>query len=709
MGALAVMMPLAGVSVRAQSIGAQFFGPAVGHNAAVTSGTSSVDITFHSAEWPNASWSAGEGKSWDWRGHATLVFNAANPSPDVMDFNIRIDDDLRADGVQHCHTASASLGAGESGTFFVDLGTPDSKATMGMNGGPPASGRAGLTAMSGSGVVDAGHIVAFQVFLHKPAAPVTLRLSRLRLLPTLPAGDLYKGIVDRFGQYTRTDWPGKLHSEMEFTARRSVEEQALAAAPALPGRDAWGGWADGPTLPHTGYFTTTKRDGRWWLVTPSGHLFLSWGTDATRMGGETIVEPRAALFTELPAPTDPLARFYGQADHVLYGPYKSGKTFDFYQANLYRKYGPDYEAAWRRTTLARLKSWGFNTVGNWSDEALGAAHQVPSVATLGVGGDHARLASGSDYWGKMHDPFDPQFTTDCNASFRDKATRLKTDPWCLGYFVDNELSWSGEGVEGGRYGLACGALAAPADQPAKKAFLAQLTAKYQTISKLNAGWGTALSGWDNLNAPYKASQTPNDAQKADMGEFVHSFALRYFTTVRDTLKKYDPNHLYLGCRLANYTPEVVRASAEVCDVVSFNIYQPRLDRKAWAFTEDLNKPCIIGEFHFGALDRGLFHPGLVSTPNQAARAAMFRDYIQSVTDNPAFVGAHWFQYMDEPLTGRTLDGENYNIGFVTVTDTPYPEMVQAARSVLGETYGRRASPSLTSPRRERRPSPVKGG
>ncbi len=684
---------------------AQSFGPPAGVNAAVTPAKDGIRVAFQPTEWPHVSWSAGSGQAWDWRGHATLAFDAANPGPDVVDFNVRIDDDPKADGVQHCHTASASLGAGKSGTFFVDLGTPDSKATMGMNGGPPTPGRAGMTAMSGSGVVDAGHITTFQIFLHQPAAPVTLRLSRLRLLPTVPAGDLYKGIVDRFGQYSRADWPGKLHTEAEFGKRRRAEERALAAAPTLPGRDVWGGWADGPTLPRSYYFTTTRRDGRWWLVTPGGHLFLSWGIDTMELRGETIVNPRAALFTDLPAPADPLARFYGQTDHVLYGPYKSGKTFDFYRANLYRKDGPDYEAAWRKTTLARLKSWGFNTVGNWSDEALGAAHLVPYVGTLGVGGDHARIASGSDYWGKMHDPFDPQFATDCDASFRDKATRLKADPWCLGYFVDNELSWSGGSVEGGRYGLAYGALAAPADQPAKKAFQAQLTAKYGTVGKLNAAWGTALAGWDDLNTPYKATQRPNDAQKADMAEFVHAFALRYFTTVRDTLKKYDPNHLYLGCRLANYTPEVVRACAEVCDVVSFNIYRPRLDPKAWAFTGALNKPCLIGEFHFGALDRGLFHPGLVSTPNQAARAAMFRDYIHSVTDNPAFVGAHWFQYTDEPLTGRTLDGENYNIGFVTVTDTPYPEMVQAARGVLGEAYKRRAA----SPRRERRPSPVKGG
>ena len=45
---------------------------------------------------------------------------------------------------------------------------------------------------------------------------------------------------------------------------------------------------------------------------------------------------------------------------------------------------------------------------------------------------------------------------------------------------------------------------------------------------------------------------------------------------------------------------------------------------------------------------------------------------------------------DQPLTGRSFDGENYNIGFVNVTDTPYVEMIEAARVVHAEAYARRA-------------------
>ena len=70
------------------------------------------------------------------------------------------------------------------------------------------------------------------------------------------------------------------------------------------------------------------------------------------------------------------------------------------------------------------------------------------------------------------------------------------------------------------------------------------------------------------------------------------------------------------------------------------------------------------------------------------RAAHYRAYVESALDHPRFIGTHWFQWQDQPLTGRG-DGENYQIGFVTVADTPYPELVRAARAVAGEMYPRR--------------------
>ena len=69
-------------------------------------------------------------------------------------------------------------------------------------------------------------------------------------------------------------------------------------------------------------------------------------------------------------------------------------------------------------------------------------------------------------------------------------------------------------------------------------------------------------------------------------------------------------------------------------------------------------------------------------------------------DHPRFVGTHWFQWQDQPLTGRS-DGENYQIGFVTITDAPYPELVEAARDVAKGMYRRRWGKSETAAKTRR--------
>jgi len=640
-------------------------------------------IDFQPAEWPNVTFSPQA--PWDWSGYSGLALDLANPSGDALSFGVRVDDDVAADGVNHCRTGTGTVAAGKTAHVVVSLGI--SAMDVGMRGLPVET--RGLTPLSGgsSGPFDLRHITSFQVFMHSPSAPKTLVLSRVRLVSLISSLD---GIVDRWGQFTKADWPGKVHAESDFAARRSAEQRALTAAPTLSGFDPYGGWAEGPTLRATGFFRTGKTGGKWWLVTPEGKLFFSMGMDCVNGDGKTFVTGRKKMFTSLPDRNGPDGQFYSRMSGAHSGPIREGETFDFFEANLARKYGADAHRKWLDASLRRLRAWGFNTVGNWSDASLYGNGRVPYVVTLGIDGNHKRVASGQDYWGKMHDPFDPEFAEDVRRSVQSVPARVARDPWCLGWFIDNEISWGGGGNEEGRCGLALGSLPMDAaESPAKRAFVAQLRETYGDVAALNRAWGTTFAGWDAVNAPVRLTGPLNESRTKDCRAFVRRFAAMYFKTVRDAMKRADPNHLYLGCRFAWYTPEVAAAGAEYCDVVSFNIYQPKLDPGKSAFFASLNKPCIIGEFHFGALDRGMFHTGLVSTASQQERAATYIGYLHSVIDDRSFVGCHWFQYTDEPLTGRWFDGENYNIGFVSVTDTPYPEMVQAAKQVHGEAYARR--------------------
>ncbi len=480
--------------------------------------------------------------------------------------------------------------------------------------------------------------------------------------------------VDAFGQYIHADWPGKAHDESCLKAMAAREDAVLREAPGLSGRDAYGGWADGPKLEATGRFRTEQVKGKWWLVTPDGHLFFSLGVNCVREGDDTFVDGRGDWFEWVPQPGEAFSEFLGRHEPVhsmaeaIGG---GGVCFNFHAANLKRIYGDAWQEALRDRAAHRLKAWGFNTIGMWSRGDVLEQSGIPFVVTAGSRSDRV-VAGSTGYWGKMIDVFDPSFVEKTEASIASVAEKFRENPLVIGYFVDNELSWSG---------VPQGVLASPPDQPARIAFIEDLQRRYETIEMINAAWGVNATDWNELRAPVKLTSQSLE----DLGAFEYRFARHYFDTVAAALRKHAPGQLYLGCRLTPmYAPRnVVRACAEVVDVISINAYASEIAQDRMI---EYGKPVIIGEFHFGALDRGMFHTGLVASEDQQDRARKYVRYVESVAANPVFVGCHWFQYMDQPLTGRTLDGENYAIGLVSVVDAPYAELTDAATELHQRLY-----------------------
>ena len=165
-----------------------------------------------------------------------------------------------------------------------------------------------------------------------------------------------------------------------------------------------------------------------------------------------------------------------------------------------RKYGPDYLPAWRRTAVDRLRGWGFNTIGNWSEPALPARREMAYVVPIHTHGNFARVSSGSDWWGKMPDPFDPAFAAAVDEIVERAASTYRDDPYLIGYFVDNELAWGlGQAADPLlRYGPAVETLRLGAGSPAKGAFVGQLTEKYREAENLAAAWGLTVPSWEEL-------------------------------------------------------------------------------------------------------------------------------------------------------------------------------------------------------------------
>ncbi|MBO7685351.1 MAG: hypothetical protein J6V72_03145, partial [Kiritimatiellae bacterium] len=479
--------------------------------------------------------------------------------------------------------------------------------------------------------------------------------------PTVLKADSFYPWVDEFGQANFAEWPDKIHSRDELRARGAAEESEIAANPdGIPDADRFGGWAKGPQLKATGRFRTEKVNGKWWLVDPDGHLFFSQGVNCAWEQAATGVTGRESYFEKLPPRegetrqfwtrvTKPALRnYYDDPAHVPFW------AFSFTSYDLWLKYGEGWRIKNAEMSHRRMKSWGINTYTAGSIPGFEKLpRRIPFVAGFST---KSRPIVGVDgYWGKLNDPFAPEFEKNCIESAK-RTGAWGTNEWCIGWTVDNERSWGYDGAV-----LARGVLNSPEDQPARVALMKILAEKGMTTN------------------------TVTREVLRQMGEAV---AEKYYSTVRAAIKGISPDILYLGDRNDKRNPEVFRAAARNCDVVTVNVYDRIPSVGLPPDAED--KPLLVTEFHFGCYDTGYFYASLVPVKDQKARAESYLKYLRSAVDNPAYVGAHWFCWRDCPITGQRGEGANAQCGLVSITDVPYTELVKAIRTVSREMYQRRA-------------------
>lgn len=331
--------------------------------------------------------------------------------------------------------------------------------------------------------------------------------------------------------------------------------------------------------------------------------------------------------------------------------------------NTGRRRGDDAQDAppGRNLVSQRMSAWGFNTVGNWSwfqvsDEA---DRQVYVVTFRAPRAEPAYLG--------MPDVYSESFARDVDEAARRQCTPLKDDPWVLGYFIGNEPAWPGRESE--------------------------------VVDMFLSGPDTATK--TKLRIFLAEGDTPGRR-----AQFVHAMFERYLKLIGDAIKRYDANHLNLGIRFGGTPPEAVMRMGRDFDVCSINVYEYEPTAKLQRVYEVTGRPIMIGEFHFGVPADGL-GAGLVQTADQIERGKGYRYYVEQAAALPGFVGAHWFQWSDQPVLGR-FDGENYNIGLVDVTNRPYVELIEAAKAThrrLHDVHAGKAPPFDERPKASAAGSP----
>jgi hypothetical protein len=485
--------------------------------------------------------------------------------------------------------------------------------------------------IEGGGRGPVQQVRALSLTMRYPAHATTVEIRKISLAKTDPGDVVLDGgtpLIDDFGQYIHADWPGKAHAVDDLVREWSAEQRMLAAPPRAAAC-RYGGFAGGKRK-GTGFFRVEKIAERWWFIDPEGCRFWSAGVNGA--GGEppiTRILGRDKLFASIPLAAQ-FAPSSAQRDPLR-------DPVSFYVANLQQRFGEEWRAPAAQLTARRMRAWGLNTAyGANLNEALGATPSWRQPYVLPLRGwqqvDGAIMG--------LPDVYAAAFAQRVEREAAEQLAERRNDPWMIGYFIGNEPPW-----------------------PARESEL---------VGRVLAGPPGALQ------QRFKAEIARGDtAQKRK--QLVHAAFTRYLEIVNAAVRRADPNHLNLGIRFGGTPPDDVIALARGFDVYSMNKYRwapPKdfIDR-VYAITK---LPILIGEFHFGVPERGMA-PGLVQTVSQAERGVAYSYYVEHAAEHPAIIGAHWYQWIDQPATGRR-DGENYNIGWIDVTDRPYPELVAAARA-----------------------------
>ena len=478
-------------------------------------------------------------------------------------------------------------------------------------------------------------------------------------------------LVDRFGQTTQRDFPGKLTDESELKADADADA-AYYASLNPPARNRFGGLPGSGAklgLKKTGFFhvESKKLGGRdvWVMADPDGDAFFHLGVCTFGPGEDyTSIEGRNDVFEWLPP--------HDGAFAASWNPEKwwNPRAVSFYKANVVRKYGAYDDEAHTARLVDRVRQVGFNSVGAFSGGSPAFGQKgFPRVSSLPLSA--WTLGPAVPGVRGVFDPFDAKNLAKMETLFAKSVAGQANDPLIIGYFLDNE-----QGFED----LPRAIPALPGKHACKRELVAQLQAKYKQIAAFNAAWGLDAASFEALAD--RGLPLTTQAAFADMQAYTERFLEAYYGSVAAAFRKVDKNHMLIGNRWQPGTANsevLCRVAGKYMDVISINYYTCAIDaafiRRLYEWTG--RKPQMWSEFYFTATKESNAAPSNMDMATQRERGLAYRHYVEGAAALGFVVGVEWFTLLDQAVTGRFfegLNGERANTGLFNVADRPYRDL-----------------------------------
>lgn len=434
--------------------------------------------------------------------------------------------------------------------------------------------------------------------------------------------------------------------------------------------DRFGGWT-GKRFEASGFFRVQK-DERWWLVTPDGNAFLSFGFNH--------LTPN---FWQQPYNRSAWKRTLG----------------------LTALEGPGFMDALKSWVLKACAEYGFNTVGvhNALEVMNRPKASLPYMLPITfVDIPHWKTDVPDE---EFVDVFSAEFARHCDRLAARIASPVKTDPFLLGYsmtdcplFTEEDCRERPDTIGGAerasRIGWPRRLRNLGAGAPGKQAYTAAMRDLYRgDITDFNRTYGSRFDSFDALQSAERwrpRTDLSNGNETRDNVEFLKRVVARYYQTARDAIRRYDSNHLFVGDKLNGNTDAMdtlLPVTSQFTDVVMYQMYgrygvqKPGLDR--WASIA--NRPIINGDAAFTMITEHMPRPYGPVADNASQRAEWTEEFFRAAFARPEFVGWHYCGLIDAPNLIPQKQARQHS-GLIDGYGEPYPGLRKVLKNCTDELY-----------------------
>ena len=396
-------------------------------------------------------------------------------------------------------------------------------------------------------------------------------------------------------------------------------------------RDMYGGWLE-KSFKATGFFRVEK-DKRWWLVTPNGNAFLSFGVN-----------------------------------HFHPGWWKQPYNQNAWMKHLDVERADQINPALKTWFIDTCKEYGFNTAGVHTDLMVlnSPKPQIPYMKPIRFADiNHWKTTIPDE---NFVDVFTNEFYQHCDQLARKNALPLKDDPFLLAYamtdcplFTEEDCRERPDTIMGARRASRIGWPRRLRNlgelSQGKKTYVQTMIKIYRgSIKGFNETYGTAFDSFDGLEKTEKwrvETDLSNSSETRDNTEFLKVVVDKYYKTCKEAIYRYDPNHLFFGDKInanSDALDTLLPVTSKYTDVVFYQMYgryevqKPGLDR--WNKKVDI--PIINGDGSYSMVKDKLPRPFGPMADTEEQWAQWILEFFENAFGRPEFIGWHHCGLIDTP-------------------------------------------------------------